>query len=116
MRPAGRGDPGRPAGRAAARRDDSGGTGPSGLAEPPQWRRQPRLVVEGDAVPVTDDHVLRRLAEAWRAKWDGRWQYQVRDGAFRHPASEEPVLVFAVTPAKILAFTKGDFSHTRHRF
>jgi nitroimidazol reductase NimA-like FMN-containing flavoprotein (pyridoxamine 5'-phosphate oxidase superfamily) len=80
------------------------------------WDKGLDVVVEGDAVPVTDDHVLRRLAEAWRAKWDGRWQYQVRDGAFRHPASEEPVLVFAVTPAKILAFTKGDFSHTRHRF
>jgi len=40
----------------------------------------------------------------------------VRDGAFRHDDSEEPVLVFAVTPAKVLAFTKGDFSHTSHRF
>jgi hypothetical protein len=24
--------------------------------------------------------------------------------------------VFAVRPAKVLAFTKGGFSHTRHRF
>ena len=67
------------------------------------------------AVPPPDPD-YRRGIEAWRAKRDGRWQYQVRDGAFRHPESEEPVLVFAVTPAKILAFTKGDFSHTRHRF
>ena len=26
-----------------------------------------------------------------------------------------PVLVFAVKPAKILAFGKGEFSHTRYR-
>jgi hypothetical protein len=40
----------------------------------------------------------------------------VRDGAFRDPEGEEPVLVFAVAPAKVLAFAKGDFSHTSHRF
>ena len=54
-----------------------------------------------------------------RSSWlnlNGRWQYQVRDGAFRHPDADEPVLVFAVTPAKVLAFGKGAFSHTRHRF
>jgi general stress protein 26 len=80
------------------------------------WDEGLDVVVEGDAVQVTDDDVLRRLAAAWTAKWDGRWQYQVRDGAFRHPDGEEPVLVFAVTPAKVLAFAKGTFSHTRHRF
>jgi nitroimidazol reductase NimA-like FMN-containing flavoprotein (pyridoxamine 5'-phosphate oxidase superfamily) len=80
------------------------------------WDKGLDVVVEGDAVQVTDDGVLRRLAAAWTAKWDGRWQYQVRDGAFRHPDGEEPVLVFGVTPAKVLAFAKGDFSHTTHRF
>jgi general stress protein 26 len=80
------------------------------------WDKGVDIVVEGDAVQVTDDDVLRRLAAAWTAKWDGRWQYQVRDGAFWHPEGEEPVLVFAVAPAKVLAFGKGDFSHTSHRF
>jgi len=74
------------------------------------------VMVEGDAVRVTDDETLKRLAGAWTAKWDGRWQYQVRGGSFRHAGSDEAVLVFAVAPAKILAFTKGTFSHTRHRF
>ena len=74
------------------------------------------VMVEGDAARVTDDETLKRLAGAWTAKWDGRWQYQVRGGSFRHTGSDEPVLVFAVTPAKILAFAKGTFSHTRHRF
>ncbi|HEY5354506.1 MAG TPA: pyridoxamine 5'-phosphate oxidase family protein [Streptosporangiaceae bacterium] len=74
------------------------------------------VMVEGDAVPVTDDGTLDRLAAAWTTKWDGRWHFQVRDGAFRHTGGKEPALVFAVTPAKVLAFAKGTFSHTRHRF
>lgn len=80
------------------------------------WDEGLDVVVEGDAVQVTDDDALRRLAAAWTAKWDGSWQYQVRDGAFWHSSGEEPVLVFSVTPAKVLAFAKGDFSHTTHRF
>jgi general stress protein 26 len=80
------------------------------------WDRGLDVVVEGDAVRVTDDATLRRLAEAWTKKWDGRWHYQVRGGAFRHPGAEERVLVFEVRPAKILAFAKGAFSHTRHSF
>lgn len=74
------------------------------------------VVVEGDAVRVTDEELLRRLAGAWTTKWDGRWQFQVRDGSFQHMAGG-PALVFAVAPAKILAFAKGEpFSHTTHRF
>jgi general stress protein 26 len=80
------------------------------------WEHGLDVVVEGDAVQVIDDGLLRRLAEAWTAKWDGRWQYQVRDGFFYHPGSTEPVQVFAVPPSKVLAFAKGAFSHTRHRF
>ena len=80
------------------------------------WERGLDVVVEGDAVRVTDDPALESLAEAWTRKWDGRWRYEVRDGGFRHPGGDEPVLVFAVAPAKVLAFTKGAFSHTTHRF
>jgi nitroimidazol reductase NimA-like FMN-containing flavoprotein (pyridoxamine 5'-phosphate oxidase superfamily) len=80
------------------------------------WDAGLDVMVEGDAVPVSDEDTLKRLAGAWTAKWDGRWHYEVRDGSFRHPGSAEPVLVFAVAPAKVLAFTKGTFSHTRHRF
>jgi hypothetical protein len=79
------------------------------------WDRGLDVVVEGDAVRVTDDAVLRRLAQAWATKWDGRWQYQARDGALHHEGGGA-ALVFSVTPAKILAFSKGTFSHTRHLF
>jgi general stress protein 26 len=80
------------------------------------WDQGLDVVVEGDAVQVTDDDTLTRLAEAWQAKWDGRWQYQVRDGFFYDSGDTEPVQVFAVAPAKVLAFAKGTFSHTRHVF
>ncbi|MFN8518740.1 MAG: pyridoxamine 5'-phosphate oxidase family protein [Chloroflexota bacterium] len=78
------------------------------------WRDGLDVMVEGDAVRVTDDAMLRRLADAWRAKWDGRWRFEAHDGRFHHEAGS--ALVFAVVPAKVLAFRKGRFSQTRHRF
>jgi len=80
-----------------------------------RWDRGLDVVVEGDAVQVTDDDTLERLAAAWTAKWDGRWHYQVSNGSFHHEDGGV-VLVFSVTPTEILAFGKGNFSHTRHRF
>lgn len=81
-----------------------------------RWDGGLDVVLEGDAVQVTDDDLLRRLAEAWTAKWDGRWQFQVRDGCFQHMEGLR-VPVFAVRPVKVLAFAKGEvFSHTSHRF
>jgi nitroimidazol reductase NimA-like FMN-containing flavoprotein (pyridoxamine 5'-phosphate oxidase superfamily) len=80
------------------------------------WEAGLDVMVEGDAVRISDEDTLTRLAEAWTTKWDGRWHFEVRDGSFRHPDGEEPVSVFAVAPSKVLAFTKGAFSHTRHQF
>ena len=80
------------------------------------WDTGLDVVVEGDAVRVTDAGLLNRLAKAWTTKWDGQWQYQVGDGCFHHDGSTERVLVFAVPPTKVLAFRKGNFSHTTHKF
>jgi hypothetical protein len=81
-----------------------------------RWDGGLDVVLEGDAVQITDDDLLQRLAEAWTAKWDGRWQFQVRGGCFQHMEGSR-VPVFAVRPAKVLAFAKGEiFSHTSHRF
>jgi general stress protein 26 len=74
------------------------------------------VIVEGSAVRVSDHAALTRLAEAWRAKWDGRWRYEVHDGAFRHEGGAGVALVFAVVPEKVLAFGKAPFSQTRYRF
>jgi hypothetical protein len=83
------------------------------------WEAGLDVVVEGNAVPVTDKAVLRSLAQAWAAKWDGQWQFQVRDGSFQDQGDgggDGRVLVFKVAPAKVLAFAKGAFSQTRHSF
>ena len=81
------------------------------------WRDGVDVVVEGHATRVTDHARLVRLAEAWRAKWDGSWQFEAGDGVFRNPGGGD-ALVYAVKPAKVLAFTKGEgrFCHTRHVF
>jgi general stress protein 26 len=78
------------------------------------WDGGVDVVVEGDAERVTDPGTLARLAAAWRTKWDGRWQFEADDDCLRHEAGR--ALVFAVTPAKVLAFGKGTFTHTSHRF
>ena len=46
----------------------------------------------------------------------GRWHYEVYKGGFRHEGGIGAVLVVSVKPAKVLAFTKGTFGQTRHRF
>jgi nitroimidazol reductase NimA-like FMN-containing flavoprotein (pyridoxamine 5'-phosphate oxidase superfamily) len=81
-----------------------------------QWERGLDVVVEGEAVQVRDESVLQRLAEAWATKWDGRWHYEVHDGAFRHEGGSGVALVFSVKPAKVLAFAKCTFGQTRHLF
>ena len=80
-----------------------------------QWERGLDIVVEGEAVQVTDGDLLEGLAEAWKTKWDGQWQYEVRAGRFEHKGGGA-ALVFSVAPTKIFAFAKGTFGQTRHRF
>jgi hypothetical protein len=83
-----------------------------------EWDQGLDLVVEGEAERVGDRDRLERVAEAWTAKWDGRWNYVVTDTGFEHPddPDHDQILVFAVRPERVLAFGKGAFSHTSHRF
>ena len=80
-----------------------------------RWDDGIDVVVEGNADQVTDHDRLVRLAAAWAQKWDGRWQFAVDGDAFKADGAGQP-LVYAVAPTKVLAFAKGDFSHTRHLF
>jgi len=79
------------------------------------WDTGIDVVVEGDAVQLTDNDTLERLAKAWTRKWEGQWQYEVREGAFHHKDGGAAV-VFSVRPTKILAFGKGAFSQTNTGF
>jgi general stress protein 26 len=80
-----------------------------------EWNRGLDIVVEGNAVQITDNDLLGRLADSWATKWDGRWHFEVRDGAFEHEGGGV-AWVFSVTATKIFAFAKGTFAQTRHRF
>jgi len=80
-----------------------------------RWEDGLDVVAEGDAVQVTDEALLTRLAGEWARKWDGQWRFEVRDGAFSHPGGGA-AQVFEVRPAKVLAFAKGRFGQTRYRF
>jgi nitroimidazol reductase NimA-like FMN-containing flavoprotein (pyridoxamine 5'-phosphate oxidase superfamily) len=82
-----------------------------------QWTTGLDVVVEGDAVRVTDDARLRRLADAWKTKWEGGWQWDVQDGYFQDPEGHGQAMVFAVRPTKVFAHAKGHpFGATTHRF
>ena len=81
-----------------------------------QWNAGVDVAVEGDAVQVTDEDRLKRLVEVWTTKWDGRWQYEIRNGAF-YGEGGETIPVFSVTPTRVFAFAEGPcFGQTRHRF
>ncbi len=79
------------------------------------WDAGYDLVVEGEAVRVTDDGRLREPAAAWEAKYGSLRRFDVRDGCFQHGAGS--AFVFAVAPATVFGFGKGEpFSRTRWRF
>jgi general stress protein 26 len=80
------------------------------------WQGGLDIVVEGDAIQVTDQLALERLGAAFLPKWDGdSWGFTARDGKFFHPGGFE-VLPYSVSPKKVLAFAQGTFGHTLHRF
>lgn len=74
------------------------------------------IVVEGEAVPVTDTATLQRLADAYVAKYDQLFVFTVRDGGFDGEGSEATGLAYRVTPTTAFGFGKGTFSQTRWRF
>jgi general stress protein 26 len=80
-----------------------------------RWDQGLDVMVEGEARRVTGRARLERLAAAWATKWNGQWRFEAADDGFAHGDADGPVLVFAVRPVKVLAFGKGEFSHTRYR-
>jgi general stress protein 26 len=72
------------------------------------------VIVEGTATRVTDRETLHRLAALWKERLN--WDFQVGDEGFQDGAGRNG-LVYALVPAKILAFGKGEpYSQTRFRF
>jgi uncharacterized pyridoxamine 5'-phosphate oxidase family protein len=87
------------------------------LAGDTAWDRGLDVAVEGTVAPVTDDALLRRLAELYRGRWDGRWVLDVRDGAVTSTTPDVQIVMFEVTPGKAYGHAKGDpFGQTNYRF
>jgi uncharacterized pyridoxamine 5'-phosphate oxidase family protein len=75
------------------------------------------VVVEGEAVLVTDEARLGRLADAYLAKYDQLFVFDVRDGALWIEGSDDPGLAYEIRTVKAFGFAKGDpFSQTRWQF
>jgi nitroimidazol reductase NimA-like FMN-containing flavoprotein (pyridoxamine 5'-phosphate oxidase superfamily) len=77
------------------------------------------LVVEGEAVKVSDEAKLQRVADMYASKY--AWHVTVRDGAFyadgAPTAGPPPYEVYEVTPTLAFGFGKDEsFSATRWRF
>ena len=71
------------------------------------------MVVEGEAVMVSDEARLQKLADKYASKYG--WHYEVRDGAFYGEGGR--ALVYEVAPTTAFGFGKGDtFSQTRYSF
>ena len=75
------------------------------------------VILEGEAVDVTDTDRLRDLVDAYRTKYDDWFKFRLVDGQFTAPGAIGPALVYDVRARKAFGFTKGDtFGQTRWRF
>ena len=80
-----------------------------------RWKEGIDVVVEGAAERIEDDSRLQVLADLWRSKYSGDWDYKVGNGVFIHDDGGQAI-VFEVSPVKVLSFAKGRFAQTRYRF
>ena len=79
-----------------------------------RWKNGVDIVVEGRAQRVTGHQVLRQLADAWREKYDGEWDFD-NDGEVFDPGGGR-AQVFRVAPTKIIAFAKSPHGQTTFRW
>src|SRR3954454_13745157 len=73
------------------------------------WGTGKDIAVEGVASRVRDDALLTELAEEWRTKYDGDWEWEVRDQRFFEASDQgdgrgDGAVVFRVPPSKVLVF------------
>jgi uncharacterized pyridoxamine 5'-phosphate oxidase family protein len=75
------------------------------------------IVLEGDAVAVTDVPTLERLADAYASKYSGVFGFRVKNDVFTDEGGEKAIGVYAVRATTGFGFRKGPgSSQTRWRF
>jgi general stress protein 26 len=79
------------------------------------WNEGFDVVLEGEAVRVTEHTALQRVAEAYLAKYGDAWRFTARAGGLAG-AEGNVAIVFEVRPQTAFAFAKGKFSQTRWVF
>ena len=78
-----------------------------------KWNDGLDVVVEGVAERVTGLAALTALADAYRDKYDGDWDYDADDKVFDPDGVRAPV--FRVQPTKVIAFAKSPHGQTTFR-
>jgi general stress protein 26 len=78
------------------------------------WAAGTDVVIEGEAVRLTEQADLQRLADGYLAKYGDDWRFEVGDGVFG--SGDDAAYVFRVVPAKVLAFAKQPHGQTSYRF
>jgi nitroimidazol reductase NimA-like FMN-containing flavoprotein (pyridoxamine 5'-phosphate oxidase superfamily) len=78
------------------------------------WAAGLDVVVEGEAVRVSDGAELQRIADAIEAKYGGVWHFEVGDGVFGE--GERAAAVFRIEATKVMAFAKAPHGQTTFRF
>ena len=78
------------------------------------WQQGLDVVIEGAAIRVVGGDALGPLADTYRDKYAGAWDFGHGDEAFQHEAGE--AAVFRVAATKILAFGKDPHSQTAFDF
>lgn len=78
------------------------------------WDNGLDVVVEGAISRITGYDVLKRLADAFRAKYDNIWDFENDDEVFN--PKQQAAHVFRMRPDKVLAFAKSPHGQTRFRF
>lgn len=75
------------------------------------------VILEGEAVEVSDPDRLGALADAFRTKYDDLFGFRLEESRFTAGDATDAVLVYDVRTRKAFGFTKGrTFSQTRWRF
>jgi pyridoxine/pyridoxamine 5'-phosphate oxidase len=77
------------------------------------WKDGLDVVVEGSISRVTGEKALKQIADSYREKYDGEWDFDNDDEVF-DPAGTR-AHVFRVTPTKVIAFAKSPHGQTTFR-